>query len=67
MRMFCERLKELRMEKNLSQVKLGEKLRVTQSTIAKWESNEREPSQDNLVEVAKFFKVSADYLLGLSD
>ena len=67
MRKFSERLKELRNENGLSQVEVGKKLGVTQSTIAKWESNEREPAQEMLVEIAKFFNISTDYLLGLSD
>ena len=64
---FSKNLKSLRIEHNLSQTQVGNKLGVTQSTIAKWESNEREPSLEMLVQIANIFNISTDYLLGLSD
>lgn len=64
---FGKKLKELRIEKNLSQKEFGNKIGATQSTIAKWESGDREPSFDILILISKFFKVSTDYLLGLED
>ena len=67
MRILGERIKELRLEQNLSTTKLGEKIGVRGPTISRWENNKIEPTAPNICELAKFFKVSADYLLGLID
>ena len=67
MEIFCERLKELRLEKNLSTIQLAKELNVSDSTITRWENNLRVPSIDNLYNIARFFKVTADYLIGLED
>lgn len=67
MKIFCERLKELRKEKNLSTVALGKILIVSSSTISRWENGEILPSIDHLYNIAKYFKVSADYLIGLEN
>ena len=64
---FSKNLKELRMEKGLSQQELVQIFNVTQSTVAKWESGDREPNFSILIQVAKFFEVSTDTLLGLKD
>ena len=67
MSIFSERITELRYEKGLSQINFAKILNVTQSTVAKWERGEREPNFEMLVQLAKFFNVSTDYLLGLED
>ena len=67
MQIFCERLKDLRIEQNLSTFKLGLALGVGDSTISRWENGLRVPSIDHLYNIAKFFNVSADYLIGLED
>ena len=64
---FGKKLKELRIEKGLSQREIGKILGVCNQTISFWENASREPDLDSLVEVAKFFEVSVDYLLGLRD
>lgn len=64
---FAIRLKELRESKSLSQSKLGFVLGYTQTTIAKWESGDRCPKINDIIAIAKFFDVTTDYLLGLSD
>ncbi len=56
---------ELRKELNLSQRKLGEDLGVCNQTVSFWESGKREPDLDMLIEIAKYFNVTTDYLLGL--
>lgn len=60
-------LKDLREEQRISQANLAKNLKLNQSTIAKYETGEREPSLEILVEIAEFFKVSTDYLLGLEE
>ncbi len=61
---FPERLKELRQEKNLTLSKLGKKVGLTNATISRYESGTRKPNQDVLEELADFFEVTTDYLLG---
>lgn len=65
--MFGEKLKELRKEKSISQKEIAQILGCSQSMITRWESLECEPTEKYIVECAKYFNVSADYLLGLSD
>ena len=65
MKEFAERLVELRAENNISQAKLALALGISNGTIAFWETNKAEPTAPNIVLVAKFFNVSADYLLGI--
>ena len=60
-------LKELRIEKGLSQRKFGENLGVCNQTVSFWESGSREPDMDTLIKIADFFDVSVDYLLGRKD
>ena len=64
---FCERLKELRLEKGLGQVELANALNVSKGIISLWENGLREPKLSNLITLAKFFEVSLDYLVGFVD
>lgn len=57
------RLKELRKEKGLSQLKLAIELNTTQNTISRYETGDREPGIAELIKIADFFDVSLDYLL----
>lgn len=62
-----KRLKELRIEKNLTQQQLADKLGLHSVTYLHYEKSQREPPLSVLVSMALFFEVSTDYLLGLSD
>lgn len=64
MKVFSERLKELRLKKGLTQTELGEKVGVKQNTFTNWENGKREPSFENLIKLADLFEVSLDCLLG---
>ena len=64
---FGIKLKELRIEKGLSQRKLGETLGVCNQTVSFWETGSREPDLDSVVKIADYFGVSTDYLLGRRD
>lgn len=64
---FGERLKELRIKNNLSQIQLAKILNVNSTTINKWEKNINTPRPFKVIEVCKYFHVSFDYLLGLSN
>ena len=67
MKIFAERLKDLRIERELSQRELAKLLNVSHLAVAQCESESRSPNAEAVVALAKFFEVSADYLLGLSD
>ena len=58
-----KRLKELRLNKNLTQQQLGKLLSVSGQTILNWENDITYPSVKKLIELASFFDVSIDYLL----
>ena len=60
-------LKELRNEKKISLKKLGNAIKCSDVAINYWERNIKEPTAPNIVELCKFFDVTADYLLGLED
>lgn len=58
-----KKLKELRTAKGLTQAKLAEKLNLSRSTIAMYETEQSEPDVNTLKAMATFFGVSLDYLL----
>ena len=60
---FGKRLKELRIEKGLSQQKLGNLLGFCNQTISFWEMGSREPDLDTLIAIAHFFEVPIEELL----
>lgn len=62
---FGNRLKTLRLNEQLTQAQLAQKLGLTKSVISAYETNLRLPSYDVLIHIAQIFKVSTDYLLGL--
>lgn len=66
-RKFAERLNELRTEQNLSFEKLSKFVGLSSSALCGWENGVNDITSDNLIILAKFFKVSTDYLLGLVD
>lgn len=57
------RLKELRKEKGISQLKLAIDLSVNQNTISRYEAGERQADYNMLIKMADYFNVSVDYLL----
>ncbi len=61
------RLKELRKERNISQLKLALDLNMNQNTISRYETMEREADYETLVRLADYFGVSLDYLLGRTE
>ena len=61
---FNERLKELRLERSLSQQELGKIVNVSKMAISHWESGHSEPSISQLIILSDFFEVTVDYLIG---
>lgn len=62
-----ERLKQLREGKNMTQVRLGIELGVSQETISGYEIDKAVPPADILVKLANCLDTSVDYLLGRTD
>jgi transcriptional regulator with XRE-family HTH domain len=58
------RLKELREQKGISQVKIAKILGFAQNTISNWESGKRDPDSETILKIADCFGVTVDYLLG---
>ncbi len=67
MKTFAERLKYLRNEKELSQRQLAILLNINYKAVQRWENETNTPNAEAIVLLAKYFNVSADYLLGLTD
>ena len=65
--MFSERIKKLRLSRNMTQVDLAKELNVTKQSVSNWENDNIQPSIDMLVKIASYFSVSCDYLLGIDD
>lgn len=62
---FGNRLKTLRIKKKLTQQQLADLLGLTKSVISAYENGLRYPAYDVLIKIARIFKVSTDYLLGV--
>ncbi len=65
--MIGERLYELRMDNHLTQHELGEILNVNHHSISSYERDKSEPSDEIKIQIAAYFNVSVDYLLGVTD
>ena len=64
---FGEKIRNLREDKDLNQTQLGQAVCMTQRKISFIECGKYEPSLDDIVAFCRFFGVSADYLLGLTE
>lgn len=61
------RIKELRKERHITQIKMAMDLNMSQNTVSRYENGEREPGIAELVAIADYFRVSVDYLIGRTD
>lgn len=64
---FAEKLKNLRLEKGLSQKSVAHSLGVSPTCYAGYEQGYREPDLSTLKKLCLFFGTSADYLLGITE
>lgn len=64
---FHERIRNLRIEKGLLQKDVAKVFNVARKTVSDWEIAGHEPSYSILMDIAKFYNVSIDYLLGMID
>ena len=65
--MRFERIRDLREDHDLKQINLAEFLNVSQATYSDYESGKINVPIEVLIKLAQFYKVSLDYLVGLSD
>ncbi len=63
--MIADRIKSLREEKKMTQTDLAKLLGITRSSVNAWEMGISVPSTQYVIELAEFFKISTDYLLGV--
>jgi len=66
-RTFSETISALRREKGLSQRAAAADLNISQALLSHYENGAREPGLEFVCRVCRYYGVSADYLLGLSD
>ena len=64
---FGEKLRLLREDKEINQTKLAQATNMTQRKVSYLECGKYEPSISDIVVLCRYFNVSADYLLGLSN
>ena len=61
------RLKDIREDRDLTQKQIADYLHVKQNTYSQYENGQRQLPIDALIALARYYKTSADYLLGLTD
>ena len=61
------RLKEIREEKNLSQLEIAKGIQTSQRNIGRWENGDNEPTSSFIIKLANYLNCSTDYLLGIED
>ncbi len=66
-KVFGERLRALRLERSIGQNQLAKELELSNASISYWETGKQEPGASAIYKLSRFFGVSADYLIGISD
>lgn len=64
--MIADRIKELRLKNDIKQTELAKRLGLSRSAINAWEMGVSVPSTQYLIDLAKLFKVTTDYILGIN-
>ncbi len=67
MEIVAQRLRGLRNQTDLSQIKLADVLGIKQGAVNRYENNQSEPSCETLLKYSDFFDVSLDYIFGRTD
>ena len=65
--MLYSRIRKLREDANLSQRQIAENLQMHKTTYTRYETGERDIPFHIAIELAKYYKVSLDYIAGLTD
>ena len=61
------RIRDLREDRDLTQKQLADYLHIKQNTYSQYETGQRQLPLEALISLAKFYKTSTDYILGLTD
>lgn len=61
------RLKDLREDNDIKQKEIAEYLHIKQNTYSQYENEQRQLPIDVLIKLAEYYKVTTDYILGISD
>ena len=61
------RIRDMREDRDLTQKQLADHLHIRQNTYSQYETGQRQLPLDVLIALARYYKTSADYLLGLTD
>ncbi len=64
---YCQRLRDLREDRDLSQAEVAKCINTTQSYYAQYENGHRAMPFDRIILIAQFYNVSIDYIAGLID
>lgn len=64
---FSQRFKQLRIEKQISQIQIAEVLGISRRIVQNYEADTSEPTLSKLIIIAEYFNVSIDYLVGRTD
>ena len=65
--MFAQRMKELRIDRGLMQRSVADGLNIAESSYQIYEYGRKKPGFDKLIDIANYFDVSLDYLVGRTD
>ena len=63
--MLNQRIRLLRLARNMNQVELANRLGVTKQSVSNWANDNIQPSIEMLMKLAAVFSVSTDYMLGI--
>lgn len=61
------RIRDLREDNNLTQAEISKLLHIRQNTYSQYENGQRQLPLSCLITLARFYKTSTDYILGLTD
>lgn len=64
---YAQRIKELRKDKKLTQKEIANILNITQATYSDMENGKSAVTKEHTITLAKYYNISADYLLCLTD
>lgn len=64
---YYQRLKDLRDDKDLTQTKIAKLLKTSQKQYRRWETGDYDIPFETVIELAKYYKVSLDYIAGLTN
>lgn len=64
---YRQRFKELRIDRDLKQQDIAKICNLSDATVGHWETLKREMTVECIVKLCKYYRVSADYILGLPE